>query len=265
MEFRESDLFCSQCLRNQHLLTSLLASYFPSTDDPTSAQYERDYDRIRKELESRYPQVCDSCEPRVRQRIRQAGYEAKADHLRRMMDQSRASKTARRERQRSWQSLLVYVGALCYWTSVFGQLAWDLMSALPVIYPLSASSLSLDFSASLASCLWHTVKFRYLPGDCAVDLAPSAGFALLAGSLSLWWNPRIREKLEGKGGRFTGIGEYYQVQLIALVVRYVFWALLKDPAASGLEPRLPPALHMFMIIFTVLVSFSILLVSSATD
>ena len=219
-----------------------------------SAQYEREYDRYRKDLEARYPQVCDNCEPRVRQRIRQAGYEAKADHLRRMMDQSRASKSARRARRRSWQSVLVYIGAFGYWSSIIGQLAWDVMSALPVDFPLNDPYTPSKAPVSSALCASHAIKTRRLPGDCTVDLGHSAGLALLAGSLSLWWNPQIRTKIDGRGGRFTGLGEYYQVQLIALVARCVFWALLKDPSASGLEPQLPPALHVFMIVFTILVS-----------
>jgi hypothetical protein len=61
-------------------------------------------------------------------------------------------------------------------------------------------------------------------------------------------------KVDGKGGRFAGLSEYYKGQLVVMVTRCVFWALLKDPSASGLQPNLPPALHMFMIMFTILVS-----------
>lgn len=254
VEFRESDLFCAQCARNQHLFTTSLASYFPPSDDPTYHEYERDYAQFRKSLEDRYPQVCDRCEPRVRQRIRQAGYEAKADHLRRMMDQSRASKAARRTRNRSWQSLLVYAGALGHWASVGGQLAWDVLSALTSPSSLDNVGISPKEPPSLGFCFSQTVQMRRIPGDCSFDLAPFAGFALIAGSLSIWWNPKLRMKVEGRGGRFAGLGEYYKVQLISLVARCVFWALLKDPSASGFEPTLPPALHMFMIMFTVLVS-----------
>ncbi|KAJ5084392.1 hypothetical protein NUU61_008971 [Penicillium alfredii] len=251
-EFTDSGLFCSTCTRNQHLFTSSLASYFPSPDDPMYAVYERDYPEFRRGLEDRYPQVCDVCEPRVRQRIRQTGYEAKADHLRRMMDRSRASKAARRARNRNWRSVLVLTGALGYWSSVVGQLAWDVMSALTAIQIPEGSDTSPVTPPSWVSCVRRTVEMRRVPGQCAFDLAPSAGLALVAGSLSLWWNPKLRMKVEGIGGRFAGLGEYYKVQLIALVVRCVFWAVLKDPSASGLEPTLPPALHMFMIIFTVL-------------
>jgi hypothetical protein len=63
-------------------------------------------------------------------------------------------------------------------------------------------------------------------------------------------------KVNGKGGRFIGLSEYYKGQLVVLVARCVFWALLKDPSASGLKSDLPAALHMFMIIFTIIVSVS---------
>ncbi|KAJ5224109.1 Protein of unknown function DUF2349 [Penicillium chermesinum] len=196
------------------------------------------------------PQVCDQCEPRVRQRIRQAGYEAKADHLRRMMDQSKASKAARRTRERSWQSLLVYAGAFGYWTSVLGQLVWDIASILTATAPTDDLSMSSDTSMHLWSCAVQTIEIYRIPQECALDMSSSAGTALVVGVLSLWWNPKLRAKINGRSGRFTGLGEYYQIQFIALVVRCVFWALLKDPSASGLEQNLPPALHMVMLAFT---------------
>ncbi|KAF7597463.1 hypothetical protein BBP40_003710 [Aspergillus hancockii] len=153
-DFTGSSLFCAQCVRNQHLFTSALAAYFPPADDPSYGAYEQEYPNFRKNMEERYPQVCAKCEPRVKERIRQAGYEAKSDHLRRI--------------------------------------------------------------------------------------------------LSLWYNPKLRLKVEGRGGRFVGLGEYYKVQFIVMVVRCVFWALLRDPLSSGLQPHLPPTLHMFMFVFTAL-------------
>ncbi|KAJ0420631.1 Ima1 N-terminal domain-containing protein [Aspergillus carlsbadensis] len=246
-----SGLFCAQCLRNQHLFTSALASYLPSSDDPNYSAYERDYPKFRKNLEERYPQVCDKCEPRVTARIRQTGYEAKSDHLRRMMDRSKAGKAARRARQWNWRSLLVFVGAICYWASIAGQLAWDLTSALTIDEPAD----DMAESPSAASCVQIFLESYRLPRQCLVDSAPYAGFALVAGILSLWWNPKLRLKVEGRGGRFLGLGEYYKVQLIVMVVRCAFWAVLRDPSSSGLDPTLPPALHSFMVLFTTLSVF----------
>lgn len=247
-------MFCSRCVRNQHLFTASLAEYFPPSDDPTNEEYDRGYAEFKRGLEDRYPQVCDKCEPRVRQRIRQTGYEAKADHLRRMMDQSKASKAARRTRERSWQSVLVYAGALAYWTSVLGQLSWDVTSILTATGPVEDLSMDSDVPISFLFCAIQTFEMYRIPQECALDLSSLAGTALVIGILSLWWNPKLRMKIDGRSGRFTGLGEYYQIQLIALVVRCVFWALLKDPSASGLEQNLPPALHMVMLTFTALVS-----------
>ncbi|KAL5337018.1 Ima1 N-terminal domain-containing protein [Aspergillus crustosus] len=249
LSLTSSGLFCAQCVRNQHLFTTALASYFPPSDDPQYGAYEREFPKFQKNLEERYPQVCDKCEPRVRERIRQAGYQAKSDHLRRMMDRSKAGKAARRARRWNWRNLLVLAGALCYWASVAGQLAWNLTGALTVDEPLREAD---DLSPSTTSWLHQTIRTFRLLSHRNVDLVPHAGLSLVAGILSLWWNPKLRLKVEGRGGRFLGLGEYYKVQLIVLVVRCAFWAVLRDPSSSGLDATLPPALHSFMILFTVL-------------
>ncbi|KAJ5162931.1 Protein of unknown function DUF2349 [Penicillium coprophilum] len=267
-DFGGSQSFCAKCARNQHLFTSSLASYFPPSDDPTDSEYERGYEQFRKSLEDRYPQVCESCEPIVKSRIRKAGYEAKSDHLRRMMDQSRANRESRQARNRSWRSLLLFVGASAYWVSIAGQLAWNLIS----VATLSQVSQSFDHSPdtgrspmapnSLVSCVNQSLRFRRIPSECSPDLAPTAGVALIAGAASLWWNPKLRMKIDGMPGKFRGLVEYYEAQLIIMVVRCVFWAVLKDPSASGLEPKLIPAVHAVMILITVVsVLFSRYIVS----
>ncbi|KAJ5996599.1 hypothetical protein N7499_007082 [Penicillium canescens] len=256
-DLKESPLFCSKCTRNQHLFTSSLASYFPPSDDPTDAEYERGYADFRKRLEDRYPQICESCEPRVKNRIRKAGYEAKSDHLRRMMDQSRANREARQVRNRSWRSLLLYAGALAYWASIAGQIAWDLISAM-TLYQTSGSLggspiyTEPPMAPAFSQCTKQTLSMWRIPSDCVIDLAPAAGVALIAGALSLWWNPKLRLKIDGMPGKFKGLAEYYQAQLIVLVVRCVFWAVLKDPSASGLDPSMSPALHGLMMAFILL-------------
>lgn len=253
VDFVDSGLFCSKCLRNQHLFTSALASYFPSPDDPAYSAYEREYPKFRKNLEERYPQVCQNCESRVKARIRQAGYEAKADHLRRMMDWSKTGRAARKARNRNWRSLLVFAGAVCYWGSIAGQLAWNLMGALDGERVVVDEQHWLSIS-SLVSCTKQAIKTRQVGSHCSSGLTPYAGIALVLGILSLWWNPRLRMKVEGRTGRFVGLGEYYKVQLIVMVMRFVAWAVLKDPLMSGMQPTLPPTLHAFMMAFTILVS-----------
>lgn len=242
-------------MRNQHLFTSALASYFPSTDDPAYSAYEKDYPKFRKNLEERYPQVCEQCEPRVNNRIRESIYTAKTDFLGRMLERSKAAREARRARTMNWRSWVVLLGAWCYWASVAGQLGWDLMSVAARDQRLHdpESLVSLKF---LTRCAVEAYRIKAMPSQCSVDLASYAGVALLVGILALWWNPLLRLVVEGRLGRLAGLGDYYKFQLTVMVARCAFWALLKDPSSSGLHHALPSTLHMFMIFFTVAVSSS---------
>lgn len=140
-----------------------------------------------------------------------------------------------------------------YWTSIAGQLCWDAWSALAT--EELHYSRALSSSPTVSAWIQRIAQNPFAPSSRAIDLAPYARLSLVAGILTLWYNPKLRLKVEGRGGRFVGLGEYYKVQLIVMVVRCAFWAMLKDPASSGLEPALPPALHLFMILFTVLVCF----------
>lgn len=158
--------------------------------------------------------------------------------------------------------MLLLVGALAYWASIAGQLAWDLISVATV------SQISPNFNYlpdteqpqpapnSITSCITQSIRLQRIPSGCSPDLAPTAGLALIAGALSLWWNPKLRMKIDGMPGKFRGLAEYYQAQLIVMVVRCVFWAVVKDPSTSGLEPKLIPAFHALMMVFTILVSMS---------
>ncbi|KAJ5959713.1 uncharacterized protein N7479_006863 [Penicillium vulpinum] len=256
--FESTDFVILHHMYSESTFIYELAGFLLSpSDDPTDAEYERGYEQFRRTLEDRYPQVCESCEPIVKSRIRRAGYEAKSDHLRRMMDQSRANRESRQARNRSWRSLLLLVGALAYWASIAGQLAWNLIS----VATLSQTSESFDnlpdtgrppmTPNSVISCINQSIRLKRIPSECSPDLAPTAGIALIAGALSLWWNPKLRLKINGMPGKFQGLAEYYQAQLIVMVVRCVFWAVVKDPSASALQPKLIPAFHAFMIFFTI--------------
>jgi Ima1 N-terminal domain len=228
-----------------------LASYYLDPDDPAYPAYEREYPKFRRNLEERYPQVCENCEFRVKERIRQTGYEAKADHLRRMMERSKTGRVTRKARNRNWRTLLVFAGAAGHWGSVAGQLSWHLLASMDSnrIKPGEGSSV---FSISL-SCIKQAIGKQQVESQCSSGLAPYSGLALLLGILSLWWNPKLWLKVEGRSGRFVGLGEYYKVQLIILVVRFVAWALLKDRMISGINPSLSRAMHIFMMGFIILV------------
>jgi Ima1 N-terminal domain len=243
--FDQTGLFCSKCVRNQHLLMKVLGSYLPDSDDPAYPAFEREYPRFRRNMEERYPQVCENCEQRVNNRIRQTGYEAKADHLRRTMERSKISRATQKARRRNWRSILDVAGALGYWTSVAGQLLSDLVGT----YELWDGVVGYDHLQIVVTFLSYVRELVSSFGYCSQDLA---GIALIVGVLSIWWNPKVHHKVEGLNGRILGLNQYYECQLIVMVARFGVWALLKDP--NQLKPSLPPAIHAVMLLFMSIVS-----------
>jgi hypothetical protein len=244
-DFDQAGLFCRKCIRNQHLLMNSLATFLPDIDDPEYPVFEEDLPRYQKTMEERYPQVCENCELRVQNRIRETKYEAKSDHLRRIMERSKASRATKSARNRNWRHIVDVLGFLVYWASVAGQVLSDLLGAVEA----GDVILKLFPSPSLVPLMSHASQILSWIGYSSQD---TATVALIAGVLSIWWNPRLHYKVEGVSGRILGLNQYYECQLIVMAARFGVWALLQDP--SRLKPSLPPTLHAVMIVFTCLVS-----------
>lgn len=167
------------------------------------------------------------------------------------MEQFRGGKLKRRSW--NWRSLLVSTGALGYWCSILGQIGWNAFGALG----LGDSTWEDDqesLSSVLKTCVDQALSQRQLDRYCSAALTPYAGLALVLGVLSLWWNPRLSDRVERRNGRLAGLDEYYRIQIFVLVARFVAWACIQDPSMSGLDPGVLPAIHIFMAIFTIIVS-----------
>ncbi|CRG85344.1 Integral inner nuclear membrane protein ima1 [Talaromyces islandicus] len=247
LEFNQAGLFCSKCVRNQHMLMNALSSYLPDIDDPEYPAFEQDLPRYQQTMEERYPQVCENCEQRVQKRIRETKYEAKSDHLRRIMERSKASRAIKSARNQNWRHILDVLGFLVYWASVLGQVLSDMMGAVEA----GDIILRLFPSPSLVPLISRASRILSWIGYSSQD---TATVALIAGVFSIWWNPRLHYKVEGMHGRILGLSQYYECQLIVMAARFGVWALLQDP--SRLTPSLPPALHAAMIVFTCLAAFA---------
>ncbi|KAK2843926.1 hypothetical protein FQN49_005937 [Arthroderma sp. PD_2] len=253
----DSTIFCSKCQKNQYLFTQTLASYLPEPSHPEYAVYEESYPSYKRSLEERYPQVCEKCKPRVVDRIRQTGYAAKTDHLRRMMERSKGKSSKQKRQMWKWKGLLVSTGAVAFWSSVAGQLVWDAVAFGASVYQLQDAEMASTSSLSFArQCVSRSFHYRGIPGECATFLAPYAGLSLVLGAFSLWWNPKLRLKVEGHHGRLIGLREYYRIQIVALMVRFMAWAGLQDPAITGLHPQLKPSIHIFVDSFTLITTLA---------
>ncbi len=228
-------------------MSQALASYLPPPDAPNYAEYVKAEDEYLKGLEERYPQVCKKCEPRVQERIRAAGYAAKTDHLRRMMDRTRGYGI--QYRNASWSSPLVTLGGVGWFLSVAGQILWD---GLSLFEPMEESFGLRDAQdpASGSVCLQQVMRGSGSISDCAELLHSAVGLALLLGVLSSWWNPVLQETLRRKGGRAVGTAEFYQIQGMLLIVRCVTWWYL-----PGFDLNVPKtkAAHLSLLVLAAIV------------
>ena len=217
-------------------MSQALASYLPPPDAPDYGEYLKAEDDYLKGLEDRYPQVCKRCEPRVQEKIRAAGYVAKTDHLRRMMDRTRGKDIQYRDA--SWRGPLIALGGVGWFLSLAGQILWDGLS-------LFDFTEDRHIPRDASTCLQQLMRGSGSISDCTELLYSAVGLALCVGVLSSWWNPVLQETLRRKGGRAIGTADFYQLQGLLLIVRCVTWWYLPR---SALTMQTTKATHLSLLV-----------------
>ncbi|RCI17224.1 hypothetical protein L249_3177 [Ophiocordyceps polyrhachis-furcata BCC 54312] len=239
-------IFCTTCLKNQYLLTSSLAQYLP--DDPSDPDYaplERNYHRYRRGLEKRYPQVCDGCASRVEARLRQAGYAAKTDHLRRMMELGRGRKTASANTALDWVDCL---GGLVWAAGFALQLLWHLVAVAPLLRDAGDGLRDPD-EAGLA-----VVATTWLGRLASVLPAPEllVRWSVVAAVVAAWWNPYFVQLFRGFTRHLSGFSRWYSFQGLLVVARLACWSLA---GVEGHSRQALLSLHMAMATVMILMYF----------
>lgn len=257
----EQSIFCQKCLHNQHIVLQSLTNYLPPPTDPRYEEFERNLSSYRKRLEETYPQVCEECEPKVRDRIRQSGYMAKTDHLRRMRENTMNAMTHMRE---SWHrtSLLTLLGSTVWFVVVPTQLLWHGLGAMTREDDTYTSE-----STSFSQCLMAAASQHQIDAECAKRMHSPAGWMILLSIFTLWWNPIMRRRWID---RAVGLKEFYKLQLIILFVRVAGWYMLGKEKEIDMEPRVTKAVHAVMLVINTVVSsttspYMSLLTSLASD
>lgn len=224
-------------------MQEILAS--DSNHEENSAEYKR-------ELYTRYPEVCSLCEPRVRERLRASGKLAKADHLRRMLERSRGG--GRNLDGGNLKSLVSSLGALGWCTSLAGQFLWDIQGVVAANQEHEEVIGADDFSIS--TCIPTSWTSGHVTSNCSMLYNSAGGLAVGLGVLCVWWNPRLKEKLRKGGGRIVGNGEYYSLQIILLLLRFISLSILWSPT-YGSDARTVKAVHSLMFVLTAVVGNTI--------
>ncbi|EPE07646.1 integral inner nuclear membrane protein ima1 [Ophiostoma piceae UAMH 11346] len=236
-------VFCNTCLKNQHLFVSSLAQYFPSDpNDPETPELERRYFTFRKGLEQRYPQICADCEPRVIERIRDADYTAKTDHLRRMVQYSRDVRLT----QTTPLDLANRIGRWLWWSGLVLQILWQAGVLGSFLSAASASSAAGELDAAGFE---DDVIVDESYASTGHDAAPSQSSTLVAMAIPLllqpvlrmlaanagrlqslcigatvagcWWNPYLVETVRGFTKPLNGIPTWYAYQAALFAVRFL--------------------------------------------
>ncbi|KAF4456432.1 hypothetical protein F53441_1436 [Fusarium austroafricanum] len=241
-------IFCATCLKNQRLFTSSLAQYLP--DDPNHPEYpelERNYYRYRKGLEERYPQVCDECAEKVDGQIRRAGYTAKTDHLRRMMEKSRGRKSAPEKKGAlNWVDRL---GKGLWWGGLAMQMLWHLRAVTFALQHQDVGMYDPDDKS------WSTLAVTGL--GSAVALLPSAdtliNLAVGASILSAWWNPQFVQVTRGFTRHLLGFTQWYSFQGLIVFFRFLFRRVLEMDGGQSKSRNAQLSAHLVMSVVMIMI------------
>lgn len=210
-------------MRNQNIVQNLVAEYLPDEEDPEYEKYEASYEDWRAEIEERYPQVCRDCKARVEDQIRNAGYAAKADHLRRLMEKSEQKRRKVQTSRQSWTLRIISLAKWTYLLSFCIQVLWHLVAYMMAIddhmWDLDAES-SFEKS-TLDVCFRQAFLVRSVDEGCVFssDFTKLVLYALIADGLTIWWNPRLEAKTNSISGRMRGLNSLWAIRVAVLVLR----------------------------------------------
>lgn len=244
-----------------------MAQYFPSDPNhPDTPELERKYFRFRQGLEQRYPQVCADCEPRVLDRIREAGYTAKTDHLRRMVDYSRQVRLTRA----TPLDAANWIGRKLWWAGLLLQILWQagilgrflfLLPSTSTTIPNSTGDLGFDSDAIVDGSTPHTTSHspQQTTSTALVILQPLLrllvykadiirSVCIAATLASCWWNPFFVQTVRGFTKPLIGIPTWYAFQATIVITRLLlakavdYQGSLESTTSEvdNINTRLPP-------------------------
>ena len=223
----DTPLFCNLCMKNQHLLTQCLANYLPPESDPQYAKFEAELPDYKKQLERRYPQVCPRCEPGVRERLRKSAYAARSDILGQNLTKPALHMPGTYQALlRAW--MLRVAGAL-WWTTLIVHFAWHVAGAfglLPRHPPSDHEDEDITICAStILGCAATATRTGFFSEQCQTFFAQAVLYADIISLTIVWYNWSMKETWRH---RFVGRKQYYRLQTVMLVTRFLMLKALRE-------------------------------------
>jgi hypothetical protein len=205
---------------------------------------ERKYYKFRANLEKQYPQVCADCEPKVLERMREAGRTARTDYLRRLLEQSRARRAAARSGGITSSAVVNLIGKCLWYFGLALQLLWHISGLIVA----AQHNYQTIFDALVPPTVLTVIP---LLSENSTVLS-SWGFR--SSLASLWWNPKFKQLNNGFMNHIKGFGEWYKYQATLLLVRAIYYYMMKTGILA--DPLAPATLgaHLFGLGFVTYVS-----------
>ncbi|QSZ31610.1 hypothetical protein DSL72_001177 [Monilinia vaccinii-corymbosi] len=249
----KSPVFCERCLRNQQYHYDVLKQLDVEFDAKHSKYqtYEEKIRLVKKDLDKRYPIVCEDCAPKAQELRDKADKFAKSDWLGRLNALSeliRSQKTWKDTFQNViYQAFLYPVVSKVWYLVVMGQ-----MIAL-VLAPFNATKF-----------VGNALKFiPYLSDDLTLNITSFLsskrylGWSILCNFLSCSMNPFFsRWHPKGNPKRMIGFFNWYGYQLLLqLVLRVLSCSILESGLFADLSSFSTTIANICSIFFNFLIAY----------
>jgi hypothetical protein len=184
--------------------------------------------------------------------MKEAGMTAKADHLRRMMDKSRARR-AQKPTIVTKSNVIQTAGQILWYSGLLGQLSW---SALTL-----AHAVEFGFSSYL-----DTIAPGMAAWLEAVSAVATSTFwarnSVWCSVLALWWNPMFSQMTKGFVNHIVGFGEWYKLQILMIISRTIFYTTIQIGGSGILaDPKGIPTIGAHTVMFLYILFVGLLLPS----
>ncbi len=181
--------------------------------------------------------------------VDRAGYTARTDHLRRMMDKSRQQRVT--PKRRSALDTIDWVG-WCLWMGGLAlQLLWHLVLVSDSLAAATPGPIRDpdEVPSWLSSVLLRLVV--YLPRSQLL-----MSWSIAASALSVWWNPRFVQFYRGFSKHVLGLSQWYLFQVLVVITRVGGRRVTGLAASSDVSRIAQLSLHGLIALATVVVSLS---------
>ena len=230
-----------------------MAEYLPEEEDPSYTQHVTSIGAYREQVENTYPPVCENCIGRVREQVRASGYTAKADHLRRILQTSRANREGQQFRARRlyWTHVLLVLTKYIYVFNLTIAVLWHMTGSVVREGDIQGFSWR-NCSKDVLSLM--TQKSSNVESECfkSKSVLIWVKWGLLFDLVTLWWNPKISDMIYRPFGRMHGLWQLWLARLFVFGLRLLSLLYLTD-IPEDREARLSfQHRHMLMLAFIVI-------------